>query len=105
MKTEDIIKKASERGIILNETAAEKYIALSDEELTNLAVAGGKDCNDAYYVIEDLEEEAKKCLYFEPSNKNLTTRKCNRCKYVAINPSDYSKAYCKNPDKNAPQIS
>jgi hypothetical protein len=44
MKKEDLIKKARERGITIDETQAEKYITLSDEELANLAVSGG-GCN------------------------------------------------------------
>jgi hypothetical protein len=41
VKKEDLIKKAAERGIAIDETTAEKYINLSDEELANLDISGG----------------------------------------------------------------
>jgi hypothetical protein len=41
MKKEELIKKAAERGITIDETTAEKYVNLSDEELENLDVSGG----------------------------------------------------------------
>jgi hypothetical protein len=41
MKKYDLIKKARERGITIDETQAEKYITLSDEELANLEISGG----------------------------------------------------------------
>ncbi|MDR0974266.1 MAG: hypothetical protein LBL80_01085 [Ruminococcus sp.] len=41
MKKEVLIKKAASYGITLDETQAEKYSTLSDEELANLDISGG----------------------------------------------------------------
>ncbi|MDR0975045.1 MAG: hypothetical protein LBL80_05085 [Ruminococcus sp.] len=64
MKKEDLIKKAAERGITLDEAQAEKYISLSDEELENLAVAGGGICD------KDPEPQSMAdCVGTKPSGK------------------------------------
>jgi hypothetical protein len=49
MKKDELIKKAAERGITLDETQAEKYINLSDEELENLEISGGCEKNEYSY--------------------------------------------------------
>jgi hypothetical protein len=46
MKKSELIKKAAERGITLDETQAEKYINLSDEELENIAGGGDNPCTE-----------------------------------------------------------
>ncbi|MDR0975050.1 MAG: hypothetical protein LBL80_05110 [Ruminococcus sp.] len=47
MKKETLIKKAAERGITLTESQAEKYVSISDEELENLDISGGRNiCED-----------------------------------------------------------
>jgi predicted Zn-ribbon and HTH transcriptional regulator len=59
MKKEDLIKKAAERGITIDETQAEKYINLSDEELENIAGGWGVcsvirvySCNKCWHEFE-----------------------------------------------------
>ncbi|MDR0975047.1 MAG: hypothetical protein LBL80_05095 [Ruminococcus sp.] len=46
MKKDDLIKRAAARGITIDESQAEKYLTLSDEELENLAIAGGTPCSE-----------------------------------------------------------
>ncbi|MDR0975054.1 MAG: hypothetical protein LBL80_05130 [Ruminococcus sp.] len=66
MKKEDLIKKAAERGITIDETQADKYISLSDEELANLDIAGGKCARyNSNYGLTVYGEEADGCPYFE----------------------------------------
>jgi hypothetical protein len=74
MKKEDLIKKAAERGITIDETQAEKYINLSDEELENLEVSGG--CGGGTELTE--EEKNRQC----PSGvrrRDFPDYACPRC--------------------------
>jgi hypothetical protein len=50
VKKDELIKKAAERGITIDETQAEKYINLSDEQLT--AVAGGAGTPPTFGEVE-----------------------------------------------------
>jgi DNA-directed RNA polymerase subunit RPC12/RpoP len=75
MKKEDLIKKAAERGITLDETQAEKYINLSDEELENIAGGVGLcsavrvyHCNDCWHEFE--------VTYTGTSDRAVTCPKC-----------------------------
>ncbi|MDR0987623.1 MAG: hypothetical protein LBL98_08040 [Ruminococcus sp.] len=80
MKKEELIKKAAERGITLNEEQAESYINLSDEELENLAVSGG--CFDFLIKYDTPEETMRKkaggCSYYEDAKK-MPHRSCLNC--------------------------
>jgi hypothetical protein len=103
MNTDDLIKKAAERGIALDRETAEKYTSLSDEELANLDISGGAgDCNESkLYPIGDMIKEAENCPYFELNNTDITTRKCIRCKYIATGTRNYTQSFCKHPKKCA----
>ncbi|MDR0904498.1 MAG: hypothetical protein LBM59_07690 [Ruminococcus sp.] len=88
MKKEDLIKKAHERGIAIDETQADKYIALSDDELENLAVAGG--CNEKYRHKLDNINYAQTCTKFvsaKPSNEGLKCTYCTHFDTITLMPS------------------
>ncbi|MDR0903698.1 MAG: hypothetical protein LBM59_03615 [Ruminococcus sp.] len=91
MNKESLLKKARERGITLDETQAEKYVNLSDEELENLAVSGG--CGDppadtriwgddlypsTMIVINDPNRAASCCEFAQPRTGTIV-RSCEDC--------------------------
>ncbi|MDR0974267.1 MAG: hypothetical protein LBL80_01090 [Ruminococcus sp.] len=81
MKKEDLIKKAAERGITLDEATAENYSNLSDEELANLDISGG--CGKGYtepYI--GMGDEAVNCTYYENSKGNAAQKNCFDCRYL-----------------------
>ncbi|MDR0987617.1 MAG: hypothetical protein LBL98_08010 [Ruminococcus sp.] len=108
MKKEDLIAKAAERGILLDEEAAKKYINLSEEELENLSVSGGCETqnpyiNQAISYVERLEPYvdqvsqfinpktfsnelspinlslAERCAYYGAKGTYLGTPSCAHC--------------------------
>ncbi|MDR0904497.1 MAG: hypothetical protein LBM59_07685 [Ruminococcus sp.] len=97
MKKEDLIKMARERGIEIDETQADKYITLSDEELENLAVAGGIDrCQPSKgsVRVEDVNKGKRCSSYSKKDDENDGT--CLSCKHserVYAYPMSY--CYCK----------
>jgi hypothetical protein len=75
MVKEEIIKKAAEQGITLDETQAEYCINLSDEELEKLTVSGGAE-NRNWKPVK--EHDALNCNFFAPIGYN-PPRLCFRC--------------------------
>jgi hypothetical protein len=86
MKKEDLIKRAREHGITLSETQAEKYINLSDEELENLAVAGGTPCTSKIGFKKHVQypKRAQVCKYFELNNTYFGAPNCEGCKHAEV---------------------
>jgi hypothetical protein len=80
MKKEELIKRAAERGITLDETQAEKYVNLSDEELANLEISGGACGGEppAYQLVPP--EYAANCPYYEKS-ANPMRNSCLSCRH------------------------
>ncbi|MDR0975051.1 MAG: hypothetical protein LBL80_05115 [Ruminococcus sp.] len=91
MKKETLIKKAAERGITLTESQAEKYLALSEDELANIA-GGANDCTqktnlpDCFGMVKDHKIEiineaaaAAYCGLFSPEIKNPSNNFCSNC--------------------------
>jgi hypothetical protein len=95
MKKEDLIKKAAERGITIDETQAEKYINLSDEELANLEVSGGCPTPGNVYKNAVTDSDANGCEFFD-SKSLLEKQKCSNCKRaeVSTDESNNTKIYC-----------
>ncbi|MDR0975056.1 MAG: hypothetical protein LBL80_05140 [Ruminococcus sp.] len=91
MKKEELIKKAAERGIDIDETAAEKLLHLSDEELANIAGGGcgdppadtrvfGDDLSPSdLIVINDLDRAAASCEFASPLD-GATVTNCTLCR-------------------------
>ncbi|MDR0975046.1 MAG: hypothetical protein LBL80_05090 [Ruminococcus sp.] len=80
MKKDELIKKAAEHGITIDETQAEKYLNLSDEELANLEIAGGK-CGEIPPYQSVPNEKAATCPYYERSRDALRNA-CQFCKHA-----------------------
>jgi hypothetical protein len=79
MKKEDIIKKAAERGITIDDTQAEKYIILSDEELANLEASGG--CKKEFRTDEQIDiSRAASCGLFtaKSGSSGVTCTNCSK---------------------------
>jgi hypothetical protein len=85
VKKEDIIKRAAERGITIDAETAEKYINLSEEELLNLDVSGGKCLKQAKEKMV-LPSEAQTCNYYSPimPPSQGSVPNCQFCKYIKI---------------------
>ncbi|MDR0903699.1 MAG: hypothetical protein LBM59_03620 [Ruminococcus sp.] len=80
MKKEELIRRAAEHGISIDETQAEKYINLSDEELENLEISGGA-CGDPPPPHQLFPvERAANCAYYEKTGNPLKNS-CQFCKY------------------------
>ncbi|MDR0904496.1 MAG: hypothetical protein LBM59_07680 [Ruminococcus sp.] len=101
MKKDDLIKKARDRGIAIDETQADKYITLSDDELENLAVAGG--CGEDGKRVAP--NEAKTCAYFvrRADSTDSDPVKCNYClhcytKERTVRGLEYSYCYCQSKE-------
>jgi hypothetical protein len=96
MKKEDLIKKAAERGITIDETTAEKYVSLSDEELENINVSGGcEKPPDGSVYIED-KNRAKNCAYYD--REHYVTDTCTSCRScVVVEEFPRVGVYCTNP--------
>ncbi|MDR0975053.1 MAG: hypothetical protein LBL80_05125 [Ruminococcus sp.] len=96
MKKEDLIKKAAERGITLDETQAEKYINLSDEELENIASGGSGPCGFKQKVDP---KKAINCIYYVLCNDG-TVRTCYNCAHADSERDDWAGSsftlYCTN---------
>jgi hypothetical protein len=92
MKKEDLIKKAAERGIAIDETQAEKYVNLSDEELANIAGGGSNLCGFKHEVNG---KNANSCRFYVPGATDSTTRSCYNCmNAVAERKGDGFVLYC-----------
>jgi hypothetical protein len=81
MKTEELIKKAAERGVTLDEATAEKYCNLSDEELANLDISGGGCKNPtptSKRIIDNLDEAAT-CIHYDSTLFLTRTGMCLDC--------------------------
>jgi hypothetical protein len=79
MKKEELIRRAAERGITIDETQAEKYVNLSDEELANLEIAGGCGGNPPAYQLVP-KDQAANCAYYEKTGNPLKNS-CQFCKH------------------------
>ncbi|MDR0987611.1 MAG: hypothetical protein LBL98_07980 [Ruminococcus sp.] len=99
MKKEELIKKAAERGVVLDEAQAEKYTELSDEELDNLSVSGGGCGTPDGKKIDD-KTYAAKCAYFNRKNNTpITVTYCIYCTNAETQlegsfPHNFTVAYC-----------
>jgi hypothetical protein len=99
MNKEYLIKKAAEHGITLDETTAEKYTNLTDEELDNLQIAGGCGGGSELPSLNDqMEELAAKCPDYDPTYWAVNNGKTS-CKYcshaMVIYDSPMSYLHCK----------
>ncbi|MDR0987607.1 MAG: hypothetical protein LBL98_07960 [Ruminococcus sp.] len=92
MKKEELIKKAAERGVTLTETQAEKYVAISDEELEN--VAGGLLCGFKREVTRAEQTRAETCPYFSRHYSHTTDFLCCRCNFYFDDGYPTVKHYC-----------
>jgi hypothetical protein len=90
VKKEDLIKKAAERGIAIDETTAEKYIELSDEELANLEASGG--CKKEFRTDEQKER-------MRAVNCSLFVAKSGSSGVICTNCSKKGAVGCTHPDE------
>ncbi|MDR0987622.1 MAG: hypothetical protein LBL98_08035 [Ruminococcus sp.] len=89
MKKETLIKLAAERGVKLDESQADKYLELSDEDLENLEAAGGV-CNfdTGYEEDEDIRRAGYCKIYAATAPGQVSCRTCS---------NKYRKG-CEHPD-------
>ncbi|MDR0987614.1 MAG: hypothetical protein LBL98_07995 [Ruminococcus sp.] len=97
MKKEELIAKAAERGITLTESQMENYVAISDEELEN--VAGGILCGFKREITD--QTIAENCSFFKRwyDDKRTTDFLCCRCENLRSDMvKGVKKYYCINEE-------
>jgi bacteriocin-like protein len=92
MKKEDLIKKAAERGITLDETQAEKYITLSDEELENISGGGSNLCGFKQEITDG--NKALTCKYYSVFDPKRSVQICGNCSHAMIDSETLSSLWC-----------
>ncbi|MDR0974265.1 MAG: hypothetical protein LBL80_01080 [Ruminococcus sp.] len=78
MKKEELIKKAASHGITLDDISAEKYKNLSDEELANLDISGGTNCDSDSKADNKEKEKIEVGILPGEQKKSIQTAIKNR---------------------------
>ncbi|MDR0975055.1 MAG: hypothetical protein LBL80_05135 [Ruminococcus sp.] len=106
MKKEELIAKAHERGITIDEAQVEKYVKLSDEELDTIAGGAGRTpvfgemvYDDSFALINNADIAAMICGNWHAANQMPGMKKnCWSCDFYGN--YETGQIFCSNTEVN-----